>query len=88
MSRRSFVVPTGTVSARIHGAYNTLLEKNHSAYDAAFLATDEREAAMLRGKSHAYAEAALLLQAIEVGHRLPWSRGRAARRRAKKGEVQ
>jgi hypothetical protein len=70
---------TGEVSRRVHGMGNILREREASAAKAASAATDEREAAALRGKATAYREAIMLTRALEAGWNLP--RNRRWRRR-------
>lgn len=81
LKRRSaprFPVPTGGVSARIHGARKQLAELRRSAYEASLQAEARGEvefAASLRGKAQAYLEAATIVAALERGYRLPrWFR--------------
>lgn len=71
MSRFHHPKPSGTLSARIHGARSTMRERATAAYQAALGAEDERECAMLRGKARAYSEAVEVLTALEKGWNLP-----------------
>lgn len=74
-----FSTPSGDLSARVHGARSTLLDRAAAARAAArSLNIDDRYAAALRGKARAYDEAAEILAAIEKGRpfprRLRWTR--------------
>jgi hypothetical protein len=54
---------------------SALYDRAASAGLAAAAAEDDRKAAMLRGKKHAYLEAAQMIEAVESGARIPWNRG-------------
>lgn len=67
--------PSGPVAARIVGVRQILLERADAARAAASGPdVDSRFAASLRGKSHAYWEAAELLGRIDQGQRLGFKR--------------
>lgn len=74
MTVRPFPVPTGQISARVHGARRQLMELRGSALDAAARADERGQvefAASLRGKAQAYFEAATIVDSLERGYRLP-----------------